>query len=295
MATLNEFQFTFHKLDGAGNDFVGIDWRGRQLPGPESLASMVRVLCHRHHGIGADGVILIQDAPLGTEHHFAMKYLNADGSVGSMCGNGARCASVFAHFLGAAPSSMRFLTDAGNYRADVDGDHARVHFPPVRSLPQVRQLQGGDWAGREADFLLVGVPHAVFFVENLADVDVFHVGREVRNDPVFAPAGTNANFVRERNGVLQLRTYERGVEDETLACGTGSVASACCHAARLGLTGKQAIIVLPTGGIPLKIEFEATESGFENVVLGGSARIVFSGETRVRLAEGGGGALQLVR
>lgn len=275
----------FFKLDGAGNDFVGLDWRGRAPLCAEEASSLARILTNRHHGIGADGILFLQDArEPGT--HFTMLYMNADGSVGSMCGNGARCMAVFAHSVGAAPGQMRFLTGAGVYRADIANEGARVYFPDVDALPERRKLQGPLRSVQEADFLHVGVPHAVVFLPDLDLFDVASAGREIRYDPAFAPQGTNANFVELLDGKLFLRTYERGVEAETQACGTGSVATCCCYAFRERLQGRQEFILSPTSGIPLEIAFNHHEKGFSEITLSGPALIRFQGEGEVDLKAG---------
>ena len=214
------------------------------------------------------------------EYHFTMKYLNADGSVGEMCGNGARCAAVFAHAMGAAPEQMTFLTDAGEYRAELIEEGARVYFPEIKALPERRPLQGPARSLESADFLIVGVPHAVIFLDDLDLQNIDQLGREVRFDPAFQPQGANANFAEVRDGVIHVRTYERGVEAETLACGTGSVATACCHAMRAGVKGPQRFSIMPTGGMGLEVSFSRTAEGFREVVLSGPARISFRGDCR---------------
>lgn len=278
-ATSTPLEFT--KLEGAGNDFVGLDWRARSIPTLEQAAALARHLCPRQRGIGADGLIFLLDPPADTPADFRMRYINADGSLGEMCGNGARCAAVFAHHAGAAPERMTFVTDAGLYRAQLVPGGSRIAFPDIPLLPEERTLQGPAQAGTTCDFLLAGVPHAVRFVEDLDLLDIATLGREIRYDPAFAPAGTNANFAEERGGILHLRTYERGVEAETLACGTGSVATACCWAARQGLHTRVTQIVIPTGGDELEIEFTATGHGFQQISLAGPARIVFEGRVEV--------------
>lgn len=268
----------FTKMDGAGNDFVALDRRGCAPWSAAELAALAPRLCHRQHGIGADGVLVLSDA---TEPgvDFAMRYINADGTIGEMCGNGARCMAVFAHRVGAANETMCFQTDAGLYRAAVSGEHATIDFPDIDAVPERRQTQGPLHPGLSFDYLVVGVPHAVMEVEDLDLFDVTDVGRAVRHDRAFAPRGTNANFIcPEGDARIHLRTYERGVEAETLACGTGSVASACCVAWSRGARGEQRFWVIPTGGAELEIAFEATDTGFRRVRLGGPARAVFTGE-----------------
>lgn len=273
----------FFKLDGAGNDFVGLDFRARPLPGSRDLAMMTRLLSHRQRGVGADGVLCLLPAA-SREAHFRMVYLNADGSVGEMCGNGARCAVVFARHLGMTPGEgIRFETDAGVYEAGIVPGGARIRFPDLAETPRTIALQGPRPPFGSVQFLLCGVPHAVTYVEDgLEALDVAGHGRAVRHDPAFAPAGTNANFARmAEEGRILLRTYERGVEAETLACGTGAVAACCVRAHAEGLRGPVRYTVVPTGGEPLVVELNATDSGFHDVFLTGPARIVYRGETHL--------------
>jgi len=267
----------FTKLDGAGNDFVALDWREHPAMDDAELARVARALCDRHRGVGADGLLVLEEAPAGLPVHFAMRYINRDGSIGEMCGNGARCMAVFAWHRGAAPAAMRFRTDAGIHEAEIREGGARVSFPDIDALPLEHTLAGASQAGQKALFLRVGVPHAIRFVEDIDMIDVFQVGREIRHDPAFAPKGTNANFAEWTGEHLRVRTYERGCEEETLACGTGSVAAACCHLWRTGHRGAATVTVLPTGGVPLTIDAEATGTGFRAVRLGGHARMVFDG------------------
>ena len=270
----------FFKLDGAGNDFVGLDWRSKSRLNDAEAAALALLLCNRPTGPGADGLLFIE-APISAEFHFTMRYLNRDGSEGGMCGNGARCIARLAHELGAAPSEMRFLTSAGPHRAQVYADAVRVDFPSVKEAPREVHPAGEGWDNSPVQFLKVGVPHAVAFVKDLEHVNVREKGAALRRHSAFAPAGTNANFaelVEEK--VLRLRTFERGVEAETLACGTGSVATACCFARRAGLCGKVALTVIPTGGIPLEIAFETNGSGFDNITLTGPANVIFEGRMR---------------
>lgn len=272
-------KLSFLKLDGAGNDFVGLDWRGREPLQPEILADLTRTLCSRHHGIGADGVLVLYDSPRPESADFSMRYVNADGSIGEMCGNGARCMAIFAYHSKAAPAEMRFHTDAGLYHAEIIEGGSRIEFPDVEALPEERTLSGPLCAGRKTDFLLVGVPHAVLFTEDLDLMDVVQQGREIRHDPAFQPKGTNVNFAEVVGPeTINLRTYERGVEGETLACGTGSVATACCYVWREKGIGRYEITVIPTGKEELRIAFERTETGFKDITLEGPARIVFRGE-----------------
>jgi diaminopimelate epimerase len=268
----------FFKLDGAGNDFVGLDWRGKPAASDGELGRMARLLCDRYHGVGADGILVLGDVAPSEGVHFSMRYLNSDGSVGEMCGNGARCIARFAHLLGAAPSTMRFLTGAGVYRAEILERDVRIHVPEVTQLPARISMTGPLRPFPEVQLLVVGVPHAVVFTEDLDLLDVFSSGKAIRHDPALAPRGANVNFAEQAGEMVRVRTYERGVEAETQACGTGSVAAACCSATARGLSGPVEITVIPTSGIPLQIGLTRTESGYKNITLAGPANVTFQGE-----------------
>ncbi len=273
----------FVKMDGAGNDFVALDGRRRpELADGDGFRALVRRLCDRHHGVGADGVLVL-DSPSDEGTDFAMRYYNADGSRGEMCGNGARCIAVFAHRVGAGSRSMRFSTDAGLYAAEVDAEEAEVRFPDLAAMPE--QRRPASWTGPEpVFFLLVGVPHAVLFPaiphrEAFEALDVAVHGHALRHDPAFAPAGANINFAWKdpTSARLYVRTYERGVEAETLACGTGSVATVCTMLSQEGVLDRVVTEVVPTGGDVLRITLTLGNGGFSGVWLGGPARIVFEG------------------
>lgn len=269
----------FLKLDGAGNDFVGLDFSKRDFPQDSEFSGIIRAVCHRQHGIGADGILVIRP-PKSAATHFTMIYYNADGSRGEMCGNGARCAVVLANHLGMTPATgIRFDTDAGIYTAELVEGGSCIGFPDLGELPREIHPTGPARPVERLDFLTCGVPHAVCFVEEDLDLlDVEESGRALRHDPAFGPAGTNVNFAMARGeGTIHVRTYERGVEGETLACGTGSVATVCCHVTRMGLTGTQKWQVVPTGGQALTISVLPTETGFKEITLAGPARIVFQG------------------
>ncbi len=273
-------EIKFLKLEAAGNDFVGLDGRNASLPPPAQWQALVRALCDRHRGIGADGVLLLSSPENGSGQDFAMRYYNADGSEGEMCGNGARAMALFARDSGAAGPSMRFGTMAGEYTAEALPGAVRVDFPPVPDNPREAHVHVTLPFGGPVHFLTVGVPHAVLFVKDVAALDVERLGRALRHDEAFAPAGTNVNFAQATGpSELLVRTYERGVEAETLACGTGSVAASCCLLHREGRKGPATVTVRPTGGDTLRISAEpaAGGQGFGNIALEGPARIVFRG------------------
>ena len=266
----------FYKMNGAGNDFIIVDNRDLK----SSLdTETIEALCDRHRGIGADGLLAVEPAQNGADYRF--RYYNADGGEAEMCGNGARCFGRFtAHLSDEAAEKVTFETIAGTLTAEMVGDDVRIAMsePKDLRLNLSTTISGLD---AELHFVNTGVPHVVVFVDDLDDLDVFTHGRDIREHEDFAPAGTNANFAKilEANHIA-IRTYERGVEDETLACGTGMVASALIHHL---LTGAPSPIKVDVeGGDTLEIGFEKTgEKTFKNVTLTGPADFVFEGEIEV--------------
>lgn len=267
----------FEKMQGSGNDFILIDHR-KPILTEEEKVPFVRWACRRCFGVGADGVIFIEKDP---ELDFAWDFYNADGSRAEMCGNGARCAAVFAHRRGIAPREMTFRTLAGPIRAIALSERsAQVRLRdapcprPIRELP----LRDGEL---DLFFIHTGVPHVVVPVSDLEAIDVRGKGAEIRDHPSFAPAGTNVNFmIREGENSIAIRTYERGVEDETLACGTGSVASALVASTLYGLTSP--VSVRTRGGEILTIAFVPAGDHFTSIDLTGPVSSVFRGEMERR-------------
>jgi diaminopimelate epimerase len=268
----------FYKMNGAGNDFIVIDNRDLSISLDEDT---IAALCDRHRGIGADGLLAVEPAEKGADYKF--RYYNADGGEAEMCGNGARCFGFFtAHLSGEdqLPSSVSFETIAGTLTAEIIGDDVRIAMSEPKNLQlncPVR-IDGFDAALHSIN---TGVPHAVSFVDDLENTDVFHLGHAIRNHPFFAPAGTNANFAKVLGpDHISIRTYERGVEDETLACGTGMVACALIHHL---LTGAESPIKVDVeGGDTLSIGFVKTsERQFSKVTLTGPADFVFEGEIEI--------------
>ena len=261
----------FFKMSGSGNDFILIDNRDSSLA-VDDVVEFVKILCARKGSVGADGLIIIENS---SQVDFRWRFFNADGSEVEMCGNGGRCAARFAFIRGIAPEKMSFETVAGIIDATVKGDAVKLRLTDPRHLKLDYELKT-----MEGLFALssinTGVPHVVCFVDDLEHADVFNTGRMIRYHEHYRPAGTNVNFVTvvdER--AIRVRTYERGVEDETLACGTGSVASALI-ASRKGLVAPP-VDVLVQSGERLRIYFDVTETGFENVYLEGSAKVVYQG------------------
>jgi len=263
----------FRKMAGAGNDFIVIDNRDGIIPEAQRR-HVFAAWCRRRVGIGADGVLLVEPARGGC--HFRMRYYNADGGEAESCGNGARCIARFAHLIGAAPEQVRFETAAGIYQARVGADDVILSMSDPHGLRRAVGLEIPDLLSATVDFINTGVPHAVLRVQDLETVPVVALGRAIRMHEAFAPAGANANFIRLRpDGGLDIRTYERGVEDETLACGTGAVAAALI--ANLHGHGQSPVPVHPRGGPILRIHFERDGERFHQIKLEGEARVVYEG------------------
>jgi len=275
----------FIKMSGSGNDFVVIDNRSGLLP-DDAIPPFTRMICRRRLSLGADGVVLIERPDPGIDVDFRFRYVNADGTNGEMCGNGAMCGARFAVLTGIARDECRFQTESGIVNAAVGCDPADPAVTINITDPGPVQHDITITAeGIEATYsaIQVGVPHAVTFVP---DPDAFlsrpddpsfnAYGRAVRLDPAFAPAGTNVNVVglRGRN-TIRMRTYERGVEDETLACGTGAVATAIV-AASLGYV-EPPVSILVTSGRTLVVDFDWDGERATNVTLGGNAYIIVRG------------------
>ena len=253
-------QLPFSKLSGSGNDFILIDNR-RGVVAVEDLPRLARALCRRRFSVGADGLIAIEDAETAD---FRWRFFNADGSAAEMCGNGGRCAARFAVEKGIAGRRLRFETLAGPIRAVVTERRVRLELiPPTDLRPEVDiPLSSGVHRGAS---LNTGVPHVVLSEKDLEAVDVKVLGREIRNHGLFSPAGTNVDFItRVGEAEIAVRTYERGVEDETMACGTGAVAGALAGACWWGLISP--VTVLTRGGEALTIHFSRQGQGFKGLL-----------------------------
>jgi len=259
-------------MHGGGNDFVLLDHRERFLRESEQ-PGFARRVCHRQVGVGADGLILIEDTD---KADFRWRFYNADGSEAEMCGNGGRCAARFAVMKGIAPEQLSFETLAGIIHASVAGRRVKLALPGVGDLT-LNQTVPLDEANVKAHFVRVGVPHLVVPVEDLEVAPVTEWGRLLRFHQMFQPAGTNVNFVTFTGPrTLAIRTYERGVEDETLACGTGSVAAALIGAA-LGQLDSP-VAVHTRGGEILNVYFKPPAGALSDVHLEGDALVVYQGE-----------------
>ena len=269
-----DFPVSFIKMSGTGNDFIVMDHRRPFIPVADQ-PEFARKICRRRFSVGADGLILIEGS---SRADFSWRFYNADGSVAEMCGNGARCAARYAFLHGLAGFRMRFETLAGIIEAEVleEGGDVRVCMTAPFDFRLNLHLA---FAGRErtVHYVNTGVPHAVVFVDD-EETPVREWGRELRFHPLFQPAGTNVNFIRFLDGgVLKVRTYERGVEDETMACGTGAVASALIAVA-LGKASSP-VQCITSGGEGLTITFDLQGGpAAENVFLQGPARIIYEGK-----------------
>lgn len=268
----------FAKMSGSGNTFVLIDNRGRVVEralaeADLSVDGFVIRICSPLHGVGADGLILLEGSDT---YDFAWRFFNADGSHANMCGNGARCAARYARLVGAAGDSSDFETGAGVVHAELRGTDVRVLLtPPGTVTPDVAlELGGQPYVGH---FIDTGVPHLVIPVPQVGQVDVEALGAEARNDPRFQPEGTNVNFVSVTpEGALKVRSYERGVEAETMACGTGVTAAALVMA-HLGAV-RSPVTVIPLSGESLTVHFTREGDAFKAVTIDGPARVLFTGE-----------------
>jgi diaminopimelate epimerase len=261
----------FTKMNGAGNDFVMVDNRSG---GFSYQRETIAHLCDRHRGVGADGLIAAE-LPTSADAQLRMRYFNADGGEAEMCGNGARCFSRFGARLLGVERALRFETLAGTLTAELLGEEVQLAMSQPHGLALHTELNAGN-ESVTVHFLNTGVPHAVVIREHLATTDVRTLGAALRFHEHFAPKGTNVNFVEVvAPSKLNIRTYERGVEDETLACGTGVVASALLHHVLHGAPSPVSVRV--KGGDTLVVAFEREGESFKNVTLRGPADFTFEG------------------
>lgn len=259
-------KLTFYKYQGTGNDFVILD--NRNLTFPKNDTKLINFLCDRRFGIGADGLMLLENDNLTD---FKMVYYNADGNESSMCGNGGRCLTAFAKKMGIISDKATFNAVDGLHHAVIDdNDLVSLQMIDVESVK----------VDKDYVFLNTGSPHHVQFVENLELYDVRREGAKIRYGELYGELGSNVNFVHQENeSEFSIRTYERGVEDETLSCGTGAtaVAIAMCE---LGKTNSKEVNINVQGG-KLKISFDKDSNTYKNVFLTGPAQFVFKGEIEI--------------
>jgi diaminopimelate epimerase len=267
-------KINFWKMSGSGNDFILIDNREKRVTKKE-MGRLVQRACRRRESVGADGVIFIDRSD---NYDFVWHFFNADGGEVEMCGNGGRCAARFAYLNGIAGQTMTFETLAGPVSAEVSDRIVKVLMPVPSDLRQDIELSPppeSDW--EKIDSINTGVPHVVAWVEDLDNYPVFEQGRAIRYHSMFAPEGTNANFINVKSSdYLSVRTYERGVENETLACGTGAIAGVLAANAR-GMVFSP-VRAMTTGGEELKIYFEKEGNDFSKVWLEGNTSIIYKGE-----------------
>jgi diaminopimelate epimerase len=272
-------KINFTKMTGAGNDFVFIDMK--QNIGISININFIKRICNRRNGVGADGLITIDDS---SDYNFIMNYYNADGSTGSLCANGARCSILFASQTGRLKNnSAYFLSNEVEYKGEIISD-SEVQFdlnPPKKIKYNFKVKVDGKLIN--AHFADTGSPHVVIDIDesegnfsSLEGVPVEKLGKEIRYLPEFAPGGTNVNFVHINDRAIYIRTYERGVEAETLSCGTGSVAAAliCFVTHKLD----PPIKLITKGNEKLFVNFEVEDSRVKNLTLTGPAKKVFTGE-----------------
>lgn len=255
---------TFNKYHGTGNDFIIIDNRSETFS-PENH-DLIRHLCHRRFGIGADGLILINHH---SEYNFRMLYFNSDGFESTMCGNGGRCAAHFAYRNEIAGTTQRFLASDGEHQVIIEKESVRLRMNDVKNIRIINSNH----------FINTGSPHYVIFLNNLDSADVIGEGRKIRWSDDFKPHGTNVNFVEVSKSFIYVRTYERGVEDETLSCGTGVTASAISSV----ISGHfvSVPVNVKTRGGDLSVDFRREGDIITDVWLCGPAVFVFEGKVEV--------------
>ncbi len=273
---------SFAKMSGAGNDFILFD--KKNYPTLKLDAEVIRKLCNRRNGIGADGIITISD---NGKYDFLMEYFNADGSTGSLCGNGSRCAIKFAKITGRLKSEdVNFISNGKEYKGTIiNDDKIKFFFNDIENLELELVIHAYNQE-LKVSFLDTGSPHVVInindiFIEktvmnNIDDVPVFEIGKEIRYLKEFSPDGTNVNFIMIKNNKVYIRTYERGVENETLACGTGAAASAVI--ASLKYEVPSPVNLITKGGDELIVDFALHQNKIKELALTGPAKITFTGE-----------------
>ncbi|MBX7107370.1 MAG: diaminopimelate epimerase [Chitinophagales bacterium] len=260
-------QLSFEKYHGAGNDFILVDNSLHTFPKETSLIAQ---LCHRHYGIGADGLILLEKHP---DFDFEMQYYNADGRPGSMCGNGGRCAVIFARKSGFIGEKANFLAVDGPHSATIAATgQVKISMSPVKAV----EVTGDGYV------LNTGSPHLVKFMDNIQDMDVVAEGRKIRYGDMYRADGINVNFAELSGTGCRMRTYERGVENETLSCGTGTVAVAIAASVRQENNAHSQVYDIQAIGGQLKVYFSKdAKAHYTNIFLEGPVQQVFAGTTTI--------------
>lgn len=270
---MSELQFT--KMQGAGNDFIMIDNRNGIVNDNDKVA-LVQKISPRATAVGADGVVFLENDP---EHDAKWDFYNADGSSAEMCGNAARCFSLYAHKKGIFENSFSFRTIAGTISGELSGENrAKVKLTDAPLPEKIESLDIND-TKHDLYFINTGVPHALMVVDDIEDIDLKNTGAAVRYHDHFAPAGTNVNFIAKDGETVLIRTYERGVEDETLACGTGSVAAAIVAEDAFNLCSP--VAVKTRSGDTLNISYAKTPTGISDIYLEGPAVVVYEGKLKL--------------
>ena len=262
----------FYKMSGSGNDFIIIDNRDNIID-KDGLSNFIAKVCRRKISAGADGMILVENSD---NADFKWRFFNSDGSVAEMCGNGARCVARFAYLNDIAGSNMSFETLAGLVKAEIIGERVKVKMtdPFKLKTADTIKLKNGLVS---ISSINTGVPHVVIVNDSIDDVDIVKIGKEIRYHNQFSPAGTNVNFVCHiKDNTIAIRTFERGVEDETLACGTGAAASAIVIAHKMKLDSP--VSVLTRSGGYLNVFFKEKEGQYYDIYLEGDARIIYKAE-----------------
>lgn len=260
----------FTKMHGAANDFIMIDDREGKVPWEDYV--LMSLLAARRTGVGSEGIILIQES---SRADFRMRFLNPDGTEVDMCGNGSRCAALFAHSIGAARRSMTMETSCGLLDAELTENGVKVWMPEPSSRSYGMVIHVGDQR-LEGDYINTGVPHFVIQVDDLRTVDLPAIGRAIRLHPVFAPEGVNVDFVTARApNRIAMRTYERGVEGESGACGTGAVAAAIAMVEAHG--GTLPMRIKTSGGFELFVDGDWRNRKCTGITLTGPAKVVYEG------------------
>ena len=269
---MNIEKISFAKMNGSGNDFIVINNMKKEFSSDE-FRKYIPLLCRRKLSVGADGVIILEPS---SKYDFKWRFFNSDGSEAEMCGNGSRCAAQFEYLEGISDKNLKFETLAGVIEAEVKENTVKVLMtkPFDLRLDYEILINGNKYF---ISSINTGVPHVVKFVKELENYDVKKMGRLIRNHEIFQPNGTNVNFVTcvDKN-TIKIRTYERGVEDETLACGTGAVASALISYKK-GFV-KKPVYVNNMGGEVLVVDFAEEDGDFVKVYLEGDARLVYKGK-----------------